>query len=64
MGRRSFRPEDAFQAFDKFVEDLQKLREGARLLEEVYLHCGGYGGPMPDELRHKINDYFGFDDSE
>lgn len=54
-----------FDHLDKTLEDIAKLREAYELLERVYLEHGPYGDcPIPDELRYKINDYFGFDDSE
>lgn len=50
---------------DKFLDDIHRLQEGYKLLEEVYLEHGPYGvDPIPDKLRYKINDFFGFDDSE
>ena len=50
---------------DKLLDDIHRLQEGYKLLEEVYLEHGAYGeDPISDELRYKINDFFGFDDSE
>jgi hypothetical protein len=50
---------------DKLLGDIGRLQEGYKLLEEVYLEHGPYGqDPIPDDLRYKINNFFGFDDSE
>jgi hypothetical protein len=50
---------------DKLVDEINRLQKGYELLEQVYLEAGGYGeDPMTDELRYKINNFFGFDDSE
>jgi hypothetical protein len=50
---------------DKAIDELNRLQVGYKLLQQVYLEAGGYGEePMTDELRFKINNYFGFDDSE
>lgn len=61
MAREKFDPFTAFDNFDKFVENLQKLREGYDLLHTVYLH---ESDKMSQENRRKLQDYFGFDDSE
>ncbi len=51
---------------DKLIDEINRLQKGYELLEQVYLEVGGYGddGPMTDELRYKLNNFFGFDDSE
>jgi hypothetical protein len=54
-----------FDHLDKTLEDIAKLREAYELLEQVYLEHGPYKtGCIPTALRYKINNYFGFDDSE
>lgn len=54
-----------FENLDKVLEEVNQLREAYELLEQVHLEHGAYGDcPIPDELRYKINDFFGFDDSE
>ena len=53
------------ETIDKFIDEINRLQKGYELLEQVYLEAGGYGeDPMTDELRYKINNFFGFDDSE
>jgi hypothetical protein len=53
------------ETIDKFIDEINRLQKGYELLEQVYLEAGGYGeDPMTDELRNKINNFFGFDDSE
>jgi hypothetical protein len=56
---------------DELMEEVAKLKEGNNLLEQVWAAHGAYGtggptgdGIIPDELRYKINHFFGFDDSE
>ena len=50
---------------DELIEEMQKLKEAKELLYQVYLEHGPYGdGEIPQELRWKINNFFGFDDSE
>lgn len=50
---------------DKLIGEINRLQKGYELLQQVYLEVGGYGEePMTDELRYKINNFFGFDDSE
>lgn len=34
------------------------------LLEEVWLELGPYTSALSNDLRHRLQDYFGFDDSE
>jgi len=54
-----------FEHLEKVLEDIEKLREAYKLLEQVHLEHGAYGQyPITDELRYKINNYFDFDDSE
>ena len=54
-----------FDTIDKLLDDIERLKEGYKLLEDVYLEHGPYGqDPISDELRNKINNFFGFDDSE
>lgn len=54
-----------FETLEKTLEEINKLQEAYMLLEQVYLEHGPYGvDPISDELRYKINDFFGFDDSE
>jgi hypothetical protein len=50
---------------NKLIDEMQRLKLGCQLLEEVFLGVGPYGdGEIPDELRYKINNFFYFDDSE
>lgn len=50
---------------DEMMEEIAKLKEGNDLLEQVWLEYGPYGeGSIPDKLRYKINNFYGFDDSE
>lgn len=49
----------------ELIEEINHLIEAKKLLERVYLEVGPYGdGKIERETRHKINDYFNFDDSE
>jgi len=53
------------ETINKLMDELDTLRSGCRLLEDVYLEYGPYGdGEISDELRRKINNFFKFDDSE
>lgn len=49
----------------KFLEEIESLQQAKDLLEKVYLEIGPYNrDKISEELNRKINDYFGFDDSE
>ena len=53
-------------ALDAMQQEIEKLRYGNRLLEDVWRELGPYDFPrdFPLELKVKIADFFGFDDSE
>lgn len=54
-----------FEHITKSMEELGLLFEAKSLLEQVYMEHGPYGdGKISDKLRYKINDFFGFNDSE
>ena len=54
-----------FENIDAVLDELYKRRQAYNLREQVHLEHGAYGQyPIPDELRCKINNFFGFDDSE
>jgi hypothetical protein len=66
---------DEFSAIDKFVEELERLKLAHKLLEELYYTIGNYNlkeilalkeNPYGyrQNLSTRIDDYFGFDDSE
>jgi hypothetical protein len=53
------------ETISKFMSDINRLKTAYDLLKQVHLEHGPYGeDPIPNELRCKINDFFGFDDSE
>lgn len=52
---------------EEFQAELNKLKEGCTLLEEIWNWCGPYGllkEPIPEELLIQLQRYFDFDDSE
>lgn len=49
---------------NKLLEDIGELEEGCKLLEDIWLFIGAYSDKLNDELMHRLNTYFGFDDSE
>jgi hypothetical protein len=52
-------------AFDTLMNELLELKKAQQLLYDVWLEVGPYGAKeIPMDLLHKINDFFGFDDSE
>lgn len=54
-----------FPNIEKFIEEINDLKEASRLLEKVWLEVCPYGiDKLSDKTRHEINDYFKFDDSE
>lgn len=56
---------DSFENLENLLEDINRLKQAYNLLEQVYLeHCPYGTDPISDKLRYKINDFFGFDDSE
>jgi hypothetical protein len=46
------------------INKLEKQIESEELLEAVWLELGAYTPHLSKELRHKLQDHFGFDDSE
>jgi hypothetical protein len=64
---------DEFPAIDKFMEELERLKLAHKLLEELYYAIGNYEisrilneSPytFTQNLSIRIDDFFGFDDSE
>ena len=49
------------EALMKEAETLFKAKE---LLDSIYAEIGGYGGTVSKQLLMKLNDFYGFDDSE
>lgn len=47
-----------------FMEEIDHLKEGQELLESVWSELGPYTNSLSNELRAKLQNYFGFDDSE
>jgi hypothetical protein len=58
----SKRPE--FPTLEKAMEEYQKLLEAKKLLDDIYAEIGGYGRTVSDQLHMRLNDFYGFDDSE
>jgi hypothetical protein len=46
------------------IDSLQEHLETEKLLEAVWLELGPYTGALSNGLRFKLQDHFGFDDSE
>lgn len=52
-------------ALDAIFGEIENLRRAQELLEEVWREIGPYGNdPVSDKTRYKMQDFFGFDDSE
>jgi len=46
------------------INKLEKQMEDEKLLEAIWLELGPYTPHLSNELRYKLQDHFGFDDSE
>ena len=46
------------------IDRLEKQMESEKLLQEIWLELGPYTPHLPDKLRYKLQDHFGFNDSE
>jgi hypothetical protein len=46
------------------ISKLQKQLKSEQLLQEIWLELGPYTNHLSRDLRHKLQDHFGFDDSE
>lgn len=46
------------------LTDLEYLIKAHELLDSVYSEIGGYGGTISKPTLMRLNDFFGFDDSE
>ncbi len=52
-------------AIDAMIEEFNRMKEGAKLLEEIWTKTGlHWDKPIPEELKAKIDNYFHLDDSE
>jgi hypothetical protein len=65
---KDFDPFDPMPRVDKCIREIQRGQKAIKLLHELWLCRGAYGNRM-DEAREakiwqKMNDFFGFDDSE
>jgi len=52
------------QELQKEIYQIEKQLEKEKLLEEIWLELGPYTPHLSNELRHRLQDYFNFDDSE
>jgi|LakMenEpi03Aug12_release.lakeMendotaPanAssembly.Ray.scaffolds.fasta_scaffold3500737_2 hypothetical protein len=46
------------------ISKLEKQLKYEQLLQEIWLELGPYTNHLSRDLRHKLQDHFGFDDSE
>lgn len=46
------------------VKELEDRLASEELLEAIWLELGPYTNALTNELRYKLQDHFGFDDSE
>jgi len=52
-------------ALDAIIGEIEHLRQAESLLEDVWREIDPYGtGTVSKETRYKMQDFFGFDDSE
>jgi hypothetical protein len=56
--------EPSFDFSEKLMSEYAKLMEAKALLDTVYSEVGGYGGMITPETLAKLNNFYGFDDSE
>ena len=50
---------------NSLIDDIERLKAGYKLLEDIYLEVGPYESKkIPEELCYKMREFFGFDDSE
>jgi hypothetical protein len=55
---------ERIQELQKEIYQIEKQLEKEKLLEEIWLELGPYTPHLSNELRHRLQDYFNFDDSE
>ena len=55
---------DRIRQLQKKIKRLEKQVQTEELLQAVWLELGPYTPHISNELRYKLQDYFGFDDSE
>ena len=55
---------ERIQELQKEIYQIEKQLEKEKLLEEIWLELGPYTPHLSTELRHRLQDYFNFDDSE
>lgn len=53
-----------FHRLEQFMQEMELLFKSKKLLDDIYAELGGYGGTISKELLMKLNDFYGFDDSE
>lgn len=46
------------------LDELERAEKSKKLLEEIWLELGPYTDKLPPELLSRMQDYFGFNDSE
>lgn len=56
--------EDIENYLENEIDRLTKQAEGFKLLRDIYLELGPYTPHLPWELKHRMQVYFNFDDSE
>jgi len=53
------------EVVEKFLSGIDRLKVGNKLLESLWREIGPYRERyIPDDLWFKVQDFFGFDDSE
>ena len=55
---------DRIRELQKEINQIEKQLEKEKLLEEIWWELGPYTSHLSNELRHRLQDYFNFDDSE
>jgi len=56
---------ESFENLDKILEEVSRLKKSHELLEKIWLAHGPYQEQyISKELWYKVNDHFGFNDSE
>jgi hypothetical protein len=56
--------EQRMEELTQELNDLKKIGQAEDLLTEVWHELGPYTPHISRELRYKLQDFFGFDDSE
>jgi len=51
-------------SLEDMMSQFQKLLDAKALLDTIYSEAGGYGGMLSKETLSKLNDFYGFNDSE